>query len=397
MTRSEQFRKSRAWLKTHRFVITTSLRKKLESVPLEDRAGYCYVQNMVLILTDEYEEDFARIWTGCWKDKLGSKYTRFVRQLREWGELEGDESDFRSSRNKSGYPRPYAVPLLAKESGTCIVDFERKRIRLPRPKNKPTDAVSVYALKCLSELRVAQELVYPPPEDPLKNTDIRKARIRQHCEHIAGGDFSLHYGDKAKRLYHRVLTMPKEGRCNLTLTYCCPLAEYDVPTCHPLLMLKFFTNPNERTKYAEMLSDDIYNCIGKEMGIDCRQKVKDDVQRVVNISHKKAEWMTKQYVFQFYAHHFPTFTEEFLFPREDLAACLQGFEAELMVQKLGTFCREHNLFWVPMHDGFIARMDQGDVISGQASKIIKDAVGFSTQMKCTPIESFSSSLHSVVL
>lgn len=57
MTKSEQFRKSRAWLKIHSFVITKSLREKLKSVPLEDRAGYCYIQNHVLICADQYEED----------------------------------------------------------------------------------------------------------------------------------------------------------------------------------------------------------------------------------------------------------------------------------------------------------------------------------------------------
>ena len=38
------------------------------------------------------------------------------------------------------------------------------------------------------------------PQDPTKNADIRKARIKNHCEHIVGGDFSLSYGRNAKRL-----------------------------------------------------------------------------------------------------------------------------------------------------------------------------------------------------
>jgi hypothetical protein len=243
--------------------------------------------------------------------------------------------------------------------------------------------VSEYALKCLSELRVAKVLVYPPPENPSKNADLRRARIRQHCEHIAGGDFSLSYGRKVKRLFHRVLAMPKEGRCNLT--HWCPLVEYDVRTCHPFLMLKFFTNPTERTNYAEMLSGDIYTTIQREMKFADRQTVKNDVQRVVNISHKRAGWMSKQYVFQFYHQHFPVFADQFLLQREDLAACLQGFEAELMVQKLGGFCREENLFWVPMHDGFIARLDQGDVIKGRASQIIQEAVGLTPRIEATPM------------
>ena len=55
MTRSEQFRKSRAWLKTHTFVITKSLWSKIEQLPGETQEEYCYVQNKILISTDEWE------------------------------------------------------------------------------------------------------------------------------------------------------------------------------------------------------------------------------------------------------------------------------------------------------------------------------------------------------
>jgi len=382
MTRREQFTKNRAWLKTHAFVITQTLREKLETVAPAMRLGLCYVQNLVLIFADEYEGQFRRISSTFWKDKLGTAYTVFIQQLKDWNELEVEE-DFRWSRDKSGYPMAYAVPPSALEKGTCIIDLERERVRLPRPKNKPTDPASQYALECLSKLRVAETLTFPPPQDPGKNADVRRARIRWHCEHIHGGDFSLHYGRKVKRLYHRVVLMPSEGRCNLT--YCFPIAEYDVRTCHPVLMLRFFTNPGERMKYAEILSGDIYTRIKDEMRIESRKQVKDDFQRVVNIGHKTADWMAKQYVFQFYHEHFPTFAEEVLFKRKDLAARLQNFEALFMVQRLGAFCRERNLFWIPMHDGFIASTDQGETIKAAAKDLIRDAVGFTPRIESKPI------------
>jgi len=382
MTRREQFVKSRAWLKTHTFVITHSLRKKLEGVPQDQQLCYCFIQNLVLILGDEYEVEFLPIGSRMWKEKLGTHYKVFIDQLRDWKELDVDP-DFRWSKDKSGYPMSYVVPPTARETGTCLVDFEKKRIRLPRPDNKARGLVPEYALECLSELRVAETLTFPPPKDPSKNADIRKARIKWHCERIAGGDFSLRYGKKVKRLYHRVLLMPREGRCNLT--YSCPIADYDVRTCHPLLMLKLFTDPSEHMKYAAMVSGDIYTTIGREMGIDGRERVKQDFQRVVNIGHKTADWMARQYVFQFYHGHFPRFAEQVLFQRKDLAQYLQNLEARLMVERLGTFCREHGLFWVPMHDGFVARMDQGDAISGRASAIIKAEVGLAPHFECAPL------------
>lgn len=56
-----------------------------------------------------------------------------------------------------------------------------------------------------------------------------------------------------------------------------------------------------------------------------------------------------------------------------------------MVQRLGNFCREQNLFWIPMHDGFIARADQGSVIATEAVRLVKDAVGLAPHIECTPI------------
>src|SRR5262249_9082795 len=152
------------------------------------------------------------------------------------------------------------------------------------PDNRPRDAASHYALDCLSRLKVAEQLTFPPPDDPSKDWGIRKARIKWHCDHIFNGDYSLRYGRHVRRLYHRVVLMPKEGRCNLLFPL--PSVEYDVRTCHPLLMLALFADPVERTKYAELLSGDIYSRIGEEMGICNRKRVKEDFQRVVNLSHK---------------------------------------------------------------------------------------------------------------
>ena len=178
--------------------------------------------------------------------------------------------------------------------------------------------------------------------------------------------------------------MPREGRCNLT--YHCPLAEYDVRTCHPFLMLSLFTVPAERSLYAEMLKGDIYRRIKDEMGIDDREQVKDDFQRVVNFGHKTPDWMAKQYVFQFYHAHFPHFAEQVLFARNDLARHLQNYEAALMVQKLGRYCLEKSLFWIPMHDGYISSLHTGQAIAAQASNIIEEAVGLVPQITCKEIE-----------
>ena len=150
-------------------------------------------------------------------------------------------------------------------------------------------------------------------------------------------------------------------------------------------MLSLFTVPAERSLYAEMLKGDIYRRIKDEMGIDDREQVKDDFQRVVNFGHKTPDWMAKQYVFQFYHAHFPHFAEQVLFARNDLARHLQNYEAALMVQKLGRYCLEKSLFWIPMHDGYISSLHTGQAIAAQASNIIEEAVGLVPQITCKEI------------
>ena len=383
MTRREQFIKSRAWLRMHNYIITHSLRERLKSLPMDEWANYCYIQNLVIIHAHEYEHDLSRIPVDIWKTKMGGRYHIIIPQLEAWGELEV-KYDHIPSKNKTGRPRGYSIPPKAMDSGVVVVDLARKRIRLPKPKNYPIDPVSQYVLDCLRQLKVAEVLAYPPTHDPHHDPDIRKTRIRWHCEHILAGDYSLHYGKKVNRLYHRVLSMPSEGRCNLT--HCFPLAEYDVKTCHPLLMLKFFQNPQERAAYAQMLAGDIYQIIGQEMHEPSRDAVKENFQKVVNAGKKYAVWMANQIVYQFFHQHFPDFAEKVLFARNDLATVLQRYEAKLMVQQLGQYCLENNLFWIPMHDGFISRLDQGHQIMDIAKQIISEAVGIIPQIDPEPIK-----------
>jgi len=362
----------REWLKTRVYVVTKSLREKLNTVKEDEREKFCIVQNKVLTATDEFDEEFAAIDCSYWKRKLGKGYRRSIDEMKEWGELDVDEI-FIWSKDKTGVTKNYAVPLPAARTGTCNVEFERRRVRLPVPNNTPTDAASEYALQCLNQLEVRKHLVYPPPEDPSKNAAKRKSRIREHCEHIVAGDFSLHYGPKVKRLYHRVVLMPKEGRCNLE--YHRRLVEYDVQTCHPVLLLSLFSDADERKTYADMLVSDIYKRIGEDMGVSTRQQVKHDFQRIVNTGQKRLGWMLEQYPFKFYVYHFPKFAKV-LHQRTDLANFLQNFEARLMVQVLGNYCRSNGLFWIPMHDGFMSTQHDGELISAFAREVFFRAVNF---------------------
>lgn len=112
------------------------------------------------------------------------------------------------------------------------------------------------------------------------------------------------------------------------------------------------------------------------MGVTNREKLKEDFMRVMNAGRKDEEWLSKKQVFNFFLQQFPRFTKSVLSQRTDSAIYLQNLEAEMPVQQLGKFCRDNNLFWIPMHDGWFSIPGDGEQIKHHAAKIISDKIGF---------------------
>ena len=370
MTRSERFVKDRLWLKTEYFAVTNSLRSILENsnLPEEEQQKLAYIQNKVLITRHDFDEEWVQIPRKYLSGKCGNHYRKYIDILIGWNQLERSHS-YCATDDENAYPKSCLVPKTALLNGVCNLNFRKKRLRPPIPENNPQDEVSQYALHCLSKLTVVKDGEFYLPNDP-----IHSSLIKDHCEHIAFKDFSLGYGTESKRLFHRVIMMPSEGRCNLRLP-CFGLVEYDVKSCHPLLLYNLFTDGVERQKYRSLLENDIYSTIGKVNGSLDRELVKVDFLKAVNAKRKNLQWLGSNYVFNYFQDNFPNFTQSVLLQRSDLAIYLQNLEAELMVQELGSYCQTEGLYWFPQHDGWITIPSDEENINRQATKIIADKIG----------------------
>jgi hypothetical protein len=183
--------------------------------------------------------------------------------------------------------------------------------------------------------------------------------------------------------------MPSEGRPNLKHPYM-PLVEYDLKTCHPYLVSTLFDDASERLNYQDLISRDIYATIRDAKGIDKRDTVKTDFMRVFYRKDRDRDWLEGQYIFRYFAEHFPCFTKSVLCRRSDLALSLQNFEADLMVQRLGAYCRREGLYWFPQHDGWISTVSDGEIIRGYADKIVCGAVGFPPKFTWHPLNEAGS-------
>jgi hypothetical protein len=125
-----------------------------------------------------------------------------------------------------------------------------------------------------------------------------------------------------------------------------------------------------------IIAADIYIEIGKAIGVPERERVKKALLRVANTEDKDLGWYKREPVLKFFEERFPVFTESVLSVPTKFALSMQNLEAELMVQRLGAYCRAEGLFWIPQHDGWISTVSDGEIICGYASKIISGAVGF---------------------
>ena len=382
MSEIKKLKLSHPWVASHHFSVTRSLLSLQHTIPDRDRWKYSFVQSLILQQSAQFEKHWVDVPTTRWKNRFGRNYHEVTAALEKLGQLEVNRRS-QWTKNKSGQTYSYCIPKQALDSGITNIVIPKKRVKSIEDTSQPTDQVSEHALASLRSLRVRQELIFPPPQDKDQDPVVRKGLILTHCEHLLFGDFGLRYGKNVKRLYHRLLAMPREGRVNMMADT--PMTEYDVKTCHPFLLLTFFSDRQEREKYAEMLEWDIYTQIHEEMGLSGRPEAKIDFQRVVNMRWKEANYMANEPVVQFFYKHFPKFTGEVLYLRNDLAPALQSLEARLLIKELGNECVRKDLQWIPMHDGFISATHQGEEIKSIAVAILKKHIGFTPHLSSSPI------------
>ena len=341
MTKWERTIKDRFWLKIRRFAITKSLAAKLKEHPeLTDRQREfcCYIQSKVLRDTRDEPNLYANIGAKYWEDKCGGGYPRWVDLLHDWDELDVNGKYRKGTATEPGFTMSYRIPPEALASGITKIDFKRKATAIQdQTKIEDADDIIRYVHHCCSRLTVREFLADIP--DP-----IRDASSFEFSRRVFWGDFNIRYGDNGKRLFHSIIEMPRDARANLVFKDGGPpLFEYDIKSCHPVLLLPLFTDPLEKAKFATVLDHDVYSTIRDVMGIpEDRDGVKIQFMVCMNSTDRYVA-ASRGAVYRFFAEYFPVFTREVLDIRSDLAVYLQRQESEIMVQELGQFCSERRL------------------------------------------------------
>lgn len=396
MTRSEHKTKERIWLKIRKFAITKSLMARLEAETwLTDKESeyLCYIQNQVLRLSRKNPWKFVNVGAEYFEDKIGGRYRRWINLLIEWGELEinkdpetGKERYSDGSDGTKPFTKSYTVPLFAWASGQTTINFKRRATPVKDHTDWATaDDITRYVHRCCSRLTVPKTLV--SITDP-----IRDAAAHEFSRRVYWGDFRVRYGDNGKRMYHSIIEMPNVARAKLVWKEndWRPLFEYDIKSCHPVLLLPLFSDPWEWARFAVVLKNDVYTTIRDVLGIVAdRDEMKIQFVICTN-SIDKYVTSSRGLVYRFFQEHFPIFTREVLDLRSDLAAYLQQQESEIMVQALGRFCLERNFFWIPCHDGWLGTEDGEAEMVKKVGEEFWKATGYAVQVERTGLQDGTS-------
>jgi hypothetical protein len=352
MTKRERAIKERFWLKIRKFAVTNSLVAKLEvsGLSLEEQEWCCFIINLVVVGTRKNHQ--AQIHSTTFKDRIGAGYARYVELLKEWKQLDGTLPFKMPCGGEAGEARKYWIPLAARQSGIVIKDFKVGRIKATMDDSKwePHEPWIGYIRECMGKISVAKQLVNieSPAEESLSH---------EYAKRVFHEDFACRRGKQSQRLYHSIVEMTKTGRANLIWKATGkPLdGEYDVQSCHPVLLLTLASDANEAALYRKVLDFDIYDFIRISQKIkDTRQGCKDEWMDFVNHPSTKESSFNSNYVYQFYRKNFPQLASVIV-KRSDMALHLQNLEASIMVDAVGQFCMNQSIWYVPMHDGFLCQ------------------------------------------
>lgn len=364
------------WVKTHRFIVVKSLLPLIQGYSEQKREYYCYIVSQIIVHTKANPSFYAHIGRSLWLDKIKSNYKVYISQLRQWKIIDINDSYSIEEHFTKGYRLHDSVINDEKVK----VSFTKKRVRPMKDHSMVTDKVTDFVYSNLQRIGAHMELKLQPNE-------VDEVEAEEYMRKIWFQVFNLKYGKKVRRLFHTIITMPRLCRINLMLKErpTEPLYEYDIKSCHPVLLLTFISDPNEKARYTELLDTDIYTTIANARKVTKdRDDIKTDFLYFLNGG-------IKNYFYDYFQLHFPKFTtilSSLYHTKEDdtqntIASILQNLEADIMVNAVVNTIVERlnkdfdaDTLYIPCHDGYMGIAKDEHKICSVIRQYFKDLTGY---------------------
>ena len=359
------------WVKQRRFAIPSILRDRIEGLPEEERLFYCYIVNKVRYETRKDPTQFEGISSTYFQNFIGSRYRRYIEQLRDWRIIEIFASsgvEHYLNAEGHGFPKAYRLHRSAIEAPKVKVRFKKKQAQPLKDDSELTDEVTEFVLANCKRIGVKADLV-------TQANDTDEVDAEHFAERLYWGQFNVRYGGEVSRMFHTIIEMRSTARANLVFKEdpAVHLCEYDVKSCHPVLLLQIMEDEKEKADLMELLSGDFYSTVANECG-EARERdtIKLDFLKFAN-------GRTRNYFHRYFTNHFPRLTKHLDEHKDGVAAFGQNAEAVILVSdvprwlmdsagraeptgssnlkpsksSLTSWGNPGSAFYIPMHDGWL--------------------------------------------
>jgi hypothetical protein len=354
-------------------VVTKQLASLLESSNLsENDKRLRALVHHIIVRDSEDVALYRNIHSRNLSSYLGNNYSEVLSWLQQHDCL--DINHIYSSDIDAGFSKSYRIPGLAEDNrdlSLTAIAFNHPRIQRFNDDSNTTDAVSKFVLENLKLLTVRKNLVQI---DSIE----RRALALEYCKWVYHKRFNVGYGDNSKRLFHTVIRMIKEARANLILDRSIDgICYFDITACYPNLLPYWATDTQEKSLLVQVLKDDFYGVLAKHSNTT---RTRDELKRIVSRFLCHPDHPSNNVMGQWLETNCPILFAS-ICSKKSMALELQNLEADIFVERLGNWALLQRKWFVPMHDGFLCRVQDGAVMKHQADLIFEKVVGHKPLLK----------------
>jgi len=373
MNLKEKQNAERPWLRQELLVVTKHLASLLQSSNLSknDKRLRALVHH-IIVRDSEDVGLYRNIHSRTISSYLDNNYSEVLSWLQQHDCL--DINHIYSSDTDAGFSKSYRIPGLSednREASLTAIAFDHPRVQRYNDDSKTTDAVSKFVLENLNRLTVRKRLVQI---DSIE----RRALALEYSKWVYHKRFNVRYGDNSNRLFHTVIRMVKEARVNLILE---PTGEslvyFDVTACYPNLLPYWATDTQEKSRLVQVLKDDFYAVLAKHSSTT---RTRDELKRIVSRFLCHPDHPSNNVMGQWLETNCPILFAS-ICAKKSIALELQNLEADIIVERLGNWALLQRKWFVPMHDGFLCRFNDGAVMKHCAEYIFEKVVGHKPLLK----------------
>ena len=373
MNLKEKQNAERPWLRQELLVVTKHLVSLLEVSNLSENDKRLRALVHHIIVRDSEDVGLYRnIHSRALSSYLDNNYSEVLSWLQQHDCL--DINHIYSSDTDAGFSKSYRIPGLSednREASLTAIAFDHPRVQRYNDDSKTTDAVSKFVLENLNRLTVRKRLVQI---DSIE----RRALALEYSKWVYHKRFNVRYGDNSNRLFHTVIRMVKEARVNLILE---PTGEslvyFDVTACYPNLLPYWATDTQEKSRLVQVLKDDFYAVLAKHSSTT---RTRDELKRIVSRFLCHPDHPSNNVMGQWLETNCPILFAS-ICAKKSIALELQNLEADIIVERLGNWALLQRKWFVPMHDGFLCRFNDGAVMKHCAEYIFEKVVGHKPLLK----------------